>query len=140
MIWFKALLRLEYLLAYEKQEKDKSFQIHFEKVQREEGASKTILLRRPSRAFPPNIEDAGDITLKLQLEHERRNLAVEVVSIKDASLRAKLKSPEEIADIDFTKIRGATLEIQNTIFVLEELTNAFDDLPFEDDHNIQTNL
>ena len=69
-------------MAYEKQEKDKSFKIHFDKVQREEGTNKTILLKRPSQVFPYNIEDSGDITLKLQLEHERRNLAVEVVSIK----------------------------------------------------------
>lgn len=140
MAWFKALLRLEYVLAYEKQEKDRSFQIHFDKVEREEGTNKTILLKRPSQTFPYNIEDAGDITLKLQLEHERRNLAVDVVSIKDNSLRAKLKTPEEIADVDFSKIRGATLEIQNTIFVLEELKNAFDELPFPDEHNVQTHL
>ncbi len=140
MAWFKALLRLEYLLAYEKQEKDRSFQIHFEKIELEQGANKTLLLKRPSRIFPFNIEDAGDITLKLQLANERRNLAVEVVSIKDTSLRAKLKSPEDIADIDFSKVRGASLEIQNTIFVLEELKNAFDALPFPDDHNVQTNL
>lgn len=140
MAWFKALLRLEYLLAYEKQEKDRSFQIHFDKVEHEQGTNKTILLKRPSQVFPYNIEDAGDITLKLQLEHERRNLAVEVVSIKDAGLRAKLKTPEEIADVDFSKIRGATLEIQNTIFVLEELTKAFDELELPDEHNVQTNL
>ena len=140
MAWFKALLRLEYVLAYEKQEKDRSFQIHFDKVEREEGTNKTILLKRPSQTYPYNIEDAGDITLKLQLEHERRNLAVDVVSIKDNSLRAKLKSPEEITDVDFSKIRGATLEIQNTIFVLEELKNAFDELPFPDEHNVQTHL
>ena len=140
MAWFKALLRLEYVLAYEKQEKDRSVQIHFDKVEREEGTNKTILLKRPSQHFPANIEDAGDIVIKLQLEHERRNLAVEVVSIKENSLRAKLKSPEEIADIDFKKIRGATLEIQNTIFVLEELCNAFDELPFDDNHNVQAHL
>ena len=140
MAWFKALLRLEYVLAYEKQEKDRSVQIHFDKVEREEGTNKTILLKRPSQHFPANIEDAGDIVIKLQLERERRNLAVEVVSIKENSLRAKLKSPEEIADIDFKKIRGATLEIQNTIFVLEELCNAFDELPFDDNHNVQANL
>jgi hypothetical protein len=140
MAWFKALLRLEYVLAYEKQEKDRSFKINFDKVEREEGTNKTILLKRPSQHFPANIEDAGDITLKLQLENERRNVAIEVVSIKEASLRAKLKSPEEIADLDFSKIRGATLEIQNTIFILEELCNAFDDLPFADNHNVQANL
>ena len=140
MAWFKALLRLEYVLAFEKQEKDRSVQIHFDKVEREEGTNKTILLKRPSQHFPANIEDAGDIVIKLQLEHERRNLAVEVVSIKENSLRAKLKSPEEIADLDFKKIRGATLEIQNTIFILEELCNAFDELPFDDNHNVQANL
>jgi hypothetical protein len=140
MAWFKALLRLEYVLAYEKQEKDRSFKINFDKVEREEGTNKTILLKRPSQHFPSNIEDAGDITLKLQLENERRNLAIEVVSIKETSLRAKLKTPEEIADLDFSKIRGATLEIQNTIFILEELCNAFEDLPFDDAHNVQTNL
>ncbi len=140
MAWFKALLALEYLLAYERQDKDRSFQIHFDKVVREEGTNKTILLKRPSKTFPYNIEDAGDITLKIQLELERRNVAVEVVSIKDNSLRAKLKTPNDIADIDFKKIRGATLEIQNTIVVLEALKNAFDDLPFSDDHNVQDNL
>lgn len=135
--WFKALLRLEYLLAYERQDKDKSLKIHFEKVEREEGTNKTILLKRPSRAFPANIEDANDISLKVQLEKERRNIAIEVVSIKDGYLRAKLTSPEEIQDLDFYKIRSATLEIQNTIFVLEELSQAFFELPFEETDNLQ---
>ena len=150
MAWFKALLRLEYVLAYEKQEKDRSFQIHFDRIEREEGTNKTILLKRPSRPLPYNIEDAGDLKLKVQIDGvgtgdlygrpERILLEIEVVSIKDAGLRAKLKSPEQIADLDFSKIRGATLDVQNTIFVLEELIKAFEALPFEDEHNVQTNL
>ena len=140
MAWFKALLALEYLLAYERLEKERSFQIHFDKVEREEGTNKTILLRRPSKVFPYNIEDAGDMTLKIQLEQERRNVAIEVVSIKDNSLRAKLKTPNDIADIDFKKVRGATLEIQNTIVILEALKNAFGELPYDDDHNVQAHL
>jgi flagellar biosynthesis GTPase FlhF len=140
MAWFKALLRLEYVLAYERQGKERSIQIHFDRIEREEGTNKTILLKRPSRPLPLDIEEANDITIKLQLNNERRNLAVEVVSIKDAGLRAKLKSPEEIADIDFSKIRGATLDMQNTIFVLEELTKAFNELPFEDDYNVCAGL
>ena len=140
MAWFKALLRLEYVLAYERQGKERSIQIHFDRIEREKGTDKTILLKRPSRPLPLDIEEANDITIKLQLDNERRNLAVEVVSIKDTGLRAKLKSPEEIADIDFSKIRGATLDMQNTIFVLEELTKSFNELPFEDDYNVVTNL
>ena len=131
-IWFKALLELEYLLAFEQTDKDKSISIYFEKVEQEKGTSKTITLRRPAKYIPLTIENMGDIQLKLQLENERRTLAVEVVSIKDFSLRAKLKSPEEIVGIDFKKIRGAILEVQNTIFTLEELVKTFIALPFED--------
>jgi hypothetical protein len=151
MAWFKALLRLEYVLAYERQGKERSIQIHFDRIEREKDTDKTILLKRPSRPLPLDIEEANDITIKLQMDYgqpadkgrpktERINLAVEVVSIKDAGLRAKLKSPEEIADIDFSKIRGATLDMQNTIFVLEELTKAFNELPFEDDYNVCAGL
>lgn len=140
MGWFKALLSLEYWLSFERQEKEKSLQIHFEKVEKEQDTNKTILLKRPSRPFPPYIEEANDIQIKLQLKDERRNLAVEVVSIKDAHLRAKLKTPAELDNLDFSAIRGATLEIRETIFVLEELSKSFNALLHEDDFNVQMNL
>ncbi len=136
-LWFKALLELEYLLAFDQTDKDKSISIHFEKVEKEAGTAKTITLRKPVRYIPLTIENMGDIKLKIQLEEERRTLEVEVVSIKDFSLRAKLKSPEEIEGIDFKKIRGAVLEVQNTIFTLEELVKAFHALPFEDTDNLK---
>ncbi|MFK7982581.1 MAG: DEAD/DEAH box helicase [Saprospiraceae bacterium] len=135
--WFKALLELEYLLAFDQTDKDKSISIFFEKVEKEKNTAKTITLRKPVRYIPLTIENMGDIQLKLQLEDERRTIAVEVVSIKDFSLRAKLKTPEEIEGIDFKKIRGAVLEVQNTIFTLEELLKAFHALPFEDEHNLK---
>ena len=138
--WFKALLELEYLLAFDQTDKDKSISIFFEKVEKEKGTAKTITLRKPTRYIPLTIENMGDIQLKLQLENERRTLAVEVVSIKDFSLRAKLKSPEEVEGIDFKKIRGAVLEVQNTIFTLEELLKAFHALPFEEEDNLKTLL
>jgi len=138
--WFKALLELEYLLAFDQTDKDKSISIFFEKVEKEAGTSKTITLRKPIRYIPLTIENMGDIQLKIQLEDERRTLAVEVVSIKDFSLRAKLKSPEEIEGIDFKKIRGAVLEVQNTIFTLEELLKAFHALPFQEEDNLKSLL
>ena len=138
--WFKALLELEYLLAFDQTDKDKSISIFFEKVEKETGTSKTITLRKPIRYIPLTIENMGDIQLKLQLEEERRTLAVEVVSIKDFSLRAKLKSPEEIEGIDFKKVRGAVLEVQNTIFTLEELLKAFHALPYQAEDNLKTLL
>jgi hypothetical protein len=136
-IWFKALLELEYILALEQIGKDRSFRINFKTIEQEAGTSKTILLKSPNKNLPISIETMGDMTLKIQLADERRSLAVEVVSIKDFSLRAKLKSPEEIEGIDFQQISGGILEIQNTIFTLEALVNEFKELDFEDTDSLQ---
>lgn len=136
-LWFKALLELEYILALEQIGKDRSFRIDFKKVIPEEGAAKIIKLQQPNKDIPFTIEMMGDMVLKLQLEAERKTLAVEVVSIRNGALRAKLKSPEEIEGIDFTKVSNGILEIQNTIFTLEALVRAFQELDFEDADNLQ---
>lgn len=136
-LWYKALLELEYILALEQMGKDRSFRIDFKKIIQEKGTTKTILLKEPNKDIPFTIEMMGDMTLKVQLETERKTLAVEVVSIRNGALRAKLKSPEEIGEIDFSKIKGGILEIKNTIFTLEALVNAFKELPFEDSDSLQ---
>lgn len=136
-LWFKSLLELEYILAFEQTDKDKHLRIEFGKVELEIGTSKTILLKKPVRYIPHTIEAMGDMTLKIQTESERKTISVEVVSIKETSLRAKLKTPEEIDGIDFKKVRGAVLEIQNTIFTLEELVRSFEKLPYKDEDNLK---
>ncbi|MEM8528302.1 MAG: AAA domain-containing protein [Bacteroidota bacterium] len=136
-VWYKALLDLELLLSLEQVEKDKSMSIWFAKVEREKGTSKTLWLRRPKNYLPQRIESMGDMTLKVQLEEEKRTFDIEVVSIRDFALRAKLKSPEQIEGIDFKQVRGATLEIQNTIFTLEALIQAFKELPFQEEDSLQ---
>ncbi|MEM8523754.1 MAG: AAA domain-containing protein [Bacteroidota bacterium] len=136
-VWYKALLDLELLLSLEQVEKDKSLSIWFEKVEREKGTSKTLWLRRPKGYLPQRIENMGDMTIKVQLEDEKRTFDIEVVSIRDYALRAKLKSPEQIEGIDFKQVRGATLEIQNTIFTLEALIAAFKELPFQEEDSLQ---
>ncbi|MEM6697157.1 MAG: AAA domain-containing protein, partial [Bacteroidota bacterium] len=136
-VWYKALLDLELLLSLEQVEKDKSLSIWFAKVEREKGTSKTLWLRRPKGYLPQRIESMGDMTLKVQLEDEKRTFDIEVVSIRDYALRAKLKSPDQIEGIDFKQVRGATLEIQNTIFTLEALIAAFKELPFQEEDSLQ---
>ena len=136
-IWYKALLELEYILALEQMGKDRSFRIDFKTVTQEKGTTKTILLKEPNKDIPFTIEMMGDMTLKIQLKEERRTLAVEVVSIKNKALRAKLKSPEEIEGVDLKEATNGVLEIKNTIFTLEALVNAFKELPFEDEDSLQ---
>ena len=138
--WFTALLELEYILAFEQNDKDRSISIFFDKVEQEPGADKMLILKQPSRNLPVNIEETGDITLRLQLADERKILDVEVVSIRNTTLRAKLKSIDALAGVDFKKIRGATLVIQDTIFTLEELVKSFGELPFAPTDNLQTRL
>ncbi len=82
----------------------------------------------------------GDISLRLQLEDERRILEVEVVSIRNTNLRAKLKSIDALQGIDFKKVRGATLVIQDTIFTLEELVKSFKELSFEPEDSLRALL
>ncbi len=138
--WFCALLDLEYILAFEKAEKEESITIYFENIEAEKGADKTIILKKPSRSIPINIEEMGDMTLRIQLEEERRILDVEVVSIRSTTLRAKLKTAAAIEDINFNKVRGGMLVIQNTIFTLEELIKSFKGLPFRATNNLLTRL
>lgn len=136
-LWYKALLELEYILALEQMDKDRSFRINFKKVTPERGTTKTILLKEPNKDIPYTLETMGDMTLKIQLEAERKTLAVEVVSIRKSILRAKLTSPEAIEGLDFSKINGGILEIKNTLFTLEALVNAFMELEYDDDDNLQ---
>ena len=138
--WFVALLELEYILAFEQNDKDRSISIYFEKVEQEIGADKTLILKKASRNLPMNIEEMGDISLRLQLEDERRILEVEVVSIRNTNLRAKLKSIDALKGIDFKKVRAATLVIQDTIFTLEELVKSFKELVFEPEDSLQALL
>ncbi|UUF12588.1 MULTISPECIES: DEAD/DEAH box helicase [Flavobacterium] len=138
--WFKALLELEYLNSSESNSSGKQISIQFSKVEHEKGTERTLVLKHPNRYIPQSIEDIGDIQIRLYQGDQATSITIEVVSVKEYTLRAKLKKSTDISDIDLTKISRAVIDIKNPVFILEELRKAFYQLRLEDDFNLQQNI
>ncbi|MEK7263623.1 MAG: AAA domain-containing protein [Bacteroidota bacterium] len=139
-LWFKSLLELEYLNSWEKNSSGKEISIQFTKVEKEQGAERILILKHPNRYIPQSIEDIGDITVKLFFDNDSRSVSVEVVNVKEYTLRAKLKSLDEIVNVDLEHIYRAELTINNPVFLLDRLRKSYNQLPLEDSYNLQTNL
>ncbi len=139
-LWFKSLLELEYLNSSENNSKGKEISIQFTKVEKEFGTDRTFILKHPNRYIPQTIEDIGDLTVRLYYGKDSRSVSVEVVNVKEYTLRAKLNNSADISDIDLSTIHKAVIDIKNPVFILDELRKNFSRLPFEDSFNMQRNL
>ncbi|WP_158624874.1 DEAD/DEAH box helicase [Gynurincola endophyticus] len=138
--WFKALLELEYLSSSESNTQGKEISIQFTKAEKEPGTERTLILKHPNRYIPQSIEDIGDLQIRLYHGEESKTVTVEVVSVKEYTLRAKLKKSADISEIDLSKVNRIVIDIKNPVFILEELRKAFNQLGLEDDYNLQQNL
>ena len=138
--WFKALLELEYLNSSESNSNGKQISIQFSKIEREPDTERTIVLKHPNRYIPQSIEDIGDMQIRVYVGDETISITVEVVSVKEYTLRAKLKKSSDIDNIDFAKVSRAVIDVKNPVFILEELRKSFYQLDFEDSYNLQKNL
>lgn len=138
--WFKALLELEYLNSSEANAQGKQISIQFAKVEPEAGTERILVLKHPNRYIPQSIEDIGDMQIRLYQGEETVTVTVEVVNVKEYTLRAKLKKSADLTGVDFAKVTRAVIDIKNPVFIIEELRKAFYHLGFEDDYNLQTNL
>lgn len=138
--WFKALLELEYFESAKTNTEGKQISLVFTKVFLEPGTTRTLILKHPNRYIPQNIEDIGDLQIKLYIGDETKSLTVEVVSVKEYDLRAKIKKSVDLEGIDLSKVSKITIDLKNPVFLLEELRRAFFKLKLEDDFNLQTNL
>lgn len=138
--WFKALLELEYLSSSESNTQGKEISIQFTKAEKEQGTERTLILKHPNRYIPQSIEDIGDLQIRLYHGEESKTVTVEVVSVKEYTLRAKLKKSADISDLDLSKVSRIVIDIKNPVFILEELRKAFNQLGLEDEYNLQQNL
>lgn len=138
--WFKALLELEYLYSSESNAEGKEISIQFSKAEKEAGTERTLIFRKPNRYIPQSIEDIGDLQIRLYTSDEYKTVTVEVVSVKEYTLRAKLKKSSDISDIDLQKVNRIIIDIKNPVFILEELRKAFNQFDFDDDFCLQQNL
>lgn len=139
--WFKALLELESLNSSKNTSNSREISITFSKVEREEGTSRTLILKHPSRYIPQSMEDLADIPLELHFANQPMvKVAVEVVNVKSYTLRAKLRTNAQIDGVDLSLVTEARIEAKNPVFLLEELRKAFNKLEFDDDYDMQSNL
>ncbi|WFF73667.1 ATP-binding protein [Proteiniclasticum sp. QWL-01] len=143
--WFKALLELESLNSGENNANSREISISFAKVEREEGTSRTLILKHPNRYIPQSMEDLADIPLELHFAGQPMvKVAVEVVSVKSYTLRAKLRTNAQIDDIDLSQVTEARIEACNPVFLIEELRKAFirlgEENGYDDDYDMQSNL
>ena len=139
--WFKALLELELLNSSENTANSREISITFSKVEREEGTSRTLVLKHPSRYIPQSMEDLADIPLELHFADKPMvKVAVEVVNVKSYTLRAKLKTNAQIDGVDLSLVTEARIEAKNPVFLLEELRKAFNKLDLSENYDMQRNL
>jgi hypothetical protein len=143
--WFKALLELESLTGGENNANSREISIVFSKVEREEGTSRTVILRHPNRYIPQSMEDLADIPLELHFDNQPTiKVAIEVVNVKSYTLRAKLRTNAQIDGVDLSLVTEARVEARNPVFLIEELLKAFskfgDDNSYGGDFDMQGNL
>lgn len=139
--WFKVLLELESLNSVENNANSREISITFSKVEREDGTSRTLILKHPNRYIPQFMEDLADIPLELHFADQPMvKVAVEVVSVKSYTLRAKLRTNAQIDGVDLSLVKEAKIEAKNPVFLIEELKKAFNKLDFDDNYDMQNNL
>lgn len=139
--WFKTLLELESLNSGENTANSREISIAFSKVEREEGTSRTLILKHPNRYIPQSMEDLADIPLELHFANQPTvKVAIEVVNVKSYTLRVKLKTNAQIEGVDLSLVTEARIVAKNPIFLLEELRKSFNKFDLSDDYDMQYNL
>ena len=150
--WFKYLLEKEKdLIIGDKKSKSREISITFYKVEKE--TDRILILKNPNRYIPQYIEELGNIPLTFTIGEEETEdeikkvkVEIEVSSVKNYTLRVKLKPNENIKDIEFSKIYKAEIEAKNTDFLIKELQEKFESLKLKDnyelsdDYDLQKNL
>lgn len=138
--WFKALLELECDAAAENRAKTNPIQVQFYKVEWDIESKEVLVLSDTRSYIPHNIEDNGELSLKLNFKKESKSVIIEAVSFRKKQLKAKLKSPNSLIDTDLTEIENAVIEVKNAGFILEILKKSFEQLNLDDDFNLKNNL
>lgn len=141
--WCKALLELEILKSNENKSSSKEVSISFGRVERDPDTQRTLILKYPNRYIPQFMEDLENIPLVLRTAKNKKSpkkVAIEVVGIRHNTLSVKLKDKFKVDDIDLNDVIEARIDVNNPIFLLDELQKQFNALGFADDYNMRDNL
>lgn len=138
--WFKALLELEINNSRDSYSQSREVSICFTKVEREVGTEHTLILKQPNKAIPQYMEELTDITLKLFINGETKNLTIDAINVHSYNLKAKLKANTDLDKIDFSQVQEAHIEAVSPVFLLDELRKSFEQLNFDSKKNLKDDL
>ena len=138
--WFDALLQLEIINSKDSYSQSREVSICFTKVEKEEGTEHTLILKQPNKAIPQFMEELTDISLKLIINGDMKNVTIDAINVLSYNLRVKLKPNTDLKSIDFSKVKEAHIEAMSPVFLLDELKNSFDKLSFAWEKNLKNDL
>lgn len=138
--WFDALLQLEIINSKDSYSQSREVSICFTKVEKEEGSEHTLILKQPNKSIPQFMEELTDISLKLIIDGDMKNVTIDAINVQSYNLRAKLKPNTDLSTIDFSKVQEAHIEAMSPVFLLDELKNSFDKLSFDWKKNLKNDL
>lgn len=138
--WFDALLQLEIINSKDSYSQSREISICFTKVEKEEGTDHTLILKQPNKAIPQYMEELSDISLKLIINGDMKNVTIDAININSYNLRVKLKPNTDLSSIDLTQVQEAHIEAMSPVFLLDELKNSFDKLGFIWEKNLKNDL
>ncbi len=139
--WFLALLELEMIASSEKNADAKTISIGFGKVEKDAKASRTIVLKEPSRYIPQSIEEFSGVRVDLNFGNGRTGkLHIESFTAKEFFLFGKLESGNELDGVALDEVVEARIEVQNPSFLLQELLDRFRELRLDESFDMKENL
>ncbi|MDR1896466.1 MAG: AAA family ATPase [Prevotellaceae bacterium] len=139
-IWFKSLLELEGMENLDNESGSKRISISFGKVEKEPGTEKTIVLKHPTPYISAKIEELSNIRLDIDTKNGKCHIEIESVSINGYTLKARLKSIDEIKNMNLEDILQARIDVQSPDFLMKTLQQCFGALPLEDKYNLRDKL
>lgn len=146
--WFADLLELEYGIVNEDPEnvdtiKGKSLSINFSKVENDTVADNILVLKQPSRPIPLELEEMECLEVNFEFSNmDEAKIKFDVVSVKDFTLRVRVKSYEltNVKKIDWNKCTKASINTNNPIDLLSKWKSTFHTLQFDDEYDMKTHL
>ena len=143
--WFDALIELEYRggTETEKDSSNKSINISFNSVSKEQGSERIYIFRNPSRCVPMWMEEIGDIEVKCVFTNrEELKLKFEVANVRENNLRLKASKAYEVMlnKIDWRKCTKAAITLKNQIDLMGKVRKAFNNLYLDEGFNLKDNL
>ncbi|WP_295070291.1 ATP-binding protein [uncultured Fibrobacter sp.] len=140
--WFQAMLQLEILRSNENYANSKEVHISFGKVDKDQTATKTLILSKPDKKIPAFMEELYGINVIIHFkgDSQDKQLTFEAASIRSFTLRLKMMHKADIDNLDIENISSAEIIAKSPIFLLDELKKEFDKLNFDKEKNLKFEL